>query len=603
MGDLVQEQTQTPFTDPASLRKPIDLPPSALRKRGSLKESSHVSFGLNTLNLGQDDTEMDGIVEDILSMEHFATKTSTTFLIDRIRKERQASLTDQTNIFPLDVKNGTTVKEVSDHNLYISNRPSRQSSLQSVGYEDDANRPIYISGLQGGDERRQSLEIRSKDSVHSVHSKSDDDSGHKTSSAHIDSRQSVQSIQERRSSFRADGRVSLQNVDRSSFRSIGKISGRSSERKLSFSPFKEKSMEDLQSGEIFYGIREDSPQSTLIAPLLSKRDSIKSSIAPSTSIDRPTLSLYPRRSITTVTQSHQFVTAEVIGKEGNASHISMVSLKRLNQIKTDASADPLYYLKSGSVQSSSKSLNSKSPSERVSSKNSVVSEQEIDIETDIPFVHERKESIKDASASVYTDYLLLQQRHDSSNFIQRIPSGEMDYSSEKSYSIKMLGSHLLGGRIGKGAFGKVKEGICTDSLQRVAVKIIAKNRVKKMVESVIREIKLLRRLKHQHVVTLVDVFAKVEDGEGKVGIFPWFLTIEQEPIVWIFEDGSEEERDVKVLKWYIVMEFCPCSLQTILDYDPDHRLSIQDSHRYHLNLIIVISSNWYWGLNIYTLKK
>ena len=57
-----------------------------------------------------------------------------------------------------------------------------------------------------------------------------------------------------------------------------------------------------------------------------------------------------------------------------------------------------------------------------------------------------------------------------------------------------------------------------------------------------------------NVVTLVDVFAKVEDTEGKIGIFPWFLTIEEEPIVWIFEDGTEEERDVKILKWYIILD-------------------------------------------------
>jgi hypothetical protein len=77
---------------------------------------------------------------------------------------------------------------------------------------------------------------------------------------------------------------------------------------------------------------------------------------------------------------------------------------------------------------------------------------------------------------------------------------------------------------------------------------------------------------------LIDVFAKVEDDEGKVGIFPWFLTIEEEPIVWMFENGEEEEKNVKILKWYIVMEFCPCSLQTVLDHAPNHKIPLSDAH-------------------------
>lgn len=117
-----------------------------------------------------------------------------------------------------------------------------------------------------------------------------------------------------------------------------------------------------------------------------------------------------------------------------------------------------------------------------------------------------------------------------------------------------------------------------------------------------REIKLLRRLKHINVVTLVDVFAKVEDTEGKIGIFPWFLTIEEEPIVWIFEDGTEEERDVKILKWYIILEFCPCSLQAILDHAVDHKLPISDCHRYSIFYNDTLF-NWLLELTIFILKK
>jgi serine/threonine protein kinase len=91
---------------------------------------------------------------------------------------------------------------------------------------------------------------------------------------------------------------------------------------------------------------------------------------------------------------------------------------------------------------------------------------------------------------------------------------------------------------------------------------------------------MLRSLKHPNIVTLVDVYAKVEDEEHKVGIFPWFLTIEEEPIVWVYENGMEEEKSGKILKWYIILEYCACSIQNLIDHAPDNRLSIDQSHRY-----------------------
>ena len=91
--------------------------------------------------------------------------------------------------------------------------------------------------------------------------------------------------------------------------------------------------------------------------------------------------------------------------------------------------------------------------------------------------------------------------------------------------------------------------------------------------------------KHKNIVKLVDVYAKVEDSESQTLIFPWFLTIEEEPIVWIFEDGKEAEKNVQILKWYIVLEYCPCSLQTILDHSNDNKIHEVDSHDYFIQLI------------------
>lgn len=84
---------------------------------------------------------------------------------------------------------------------------------------------------------------------------------------------------------------------------------------------------------------------------------------------------------------------------------------------------------------------------------------------------------------------MLSQRHaDSTNFIHQIDSQEVVWKSEGP-TPKFIGPFLLGDVIGKGSFGKVKEGLCSQTLQRVAVKIISKKRIRKIpngIESVVR---------------------------------------------------------------------------------------------------------------------
>ncbi|KAJ3272019.1 Serine/threonine-protein kinase stk11 [Borealophlyctis nickersoniae] len=188
----------------------------------------------------------------------------------------------------------------------------------------------------------------------------------------------------------------------------------------------------------------------------------------------------------------------------------------------------------------------------------------------------------------YYEYLMLCQRHSSSNFIHKIDSSEVVWKAT-SATVKMIGPYLLGEQIGKGSFGKVKEGLCSETLQRVAVKIINKKRLRKVqngVEGVIREIKLLRRLKHRNIITLIDVYSKVEDPTtSEAGIFNWFTSIEDEPIVWQYDDGSEAERNVEILKWYLVFEYCPCSLQTLLEQAEGGKVDIARGHRYFVQLI------------------
>lgn len=59
--------------------------------------------------------------------------------------------------------------------------------------------------------------------------------------------------------------------------------------------------------------------------------------------------------------------------------------------------------------------------------------------------------------------------------------------------VKMIGPYLLGDQIGKGAYGKVKEALCSETLQRSAIKIINKKRLRKIqngVEGVVRYTKV-----------------------------------------------------------------------------------------------------------------
>lgn len=104
-----------------------------------------------------------------------------------------------------------------------------------------------------------------------------------------------------------------------------------------------------------------------------------------------------------------------------------------------------------------------------------------------------------------------------------------------------------------------------------------------------REIKLLQRLDHINVISLLNVFAKVEDKDGNTCVFPWFTTIEEEPIVWLYSDGTEEEKNVKLSKWYLVFEYCACSLQTILETSAAGKIPISEAHAYFEQLMTGVS--------------
>ena len=169
-------------------------------------------------------------------------------------------------------------------------------------------------------------------------------------------------------------------------------------------------------------------------------------------IEKPTISLYPRKSILKSSKDAPFCIIE-----SRASEYSRSS-------KGSASTTPVAVRPSSSM-----SL-----------------KKHLEFATSEPVIDEDKViDDEDKVIPQYNEYLMLQYRHSSSNYIHQVNSEDIIWESKPSI-VKMLGQHLIGGRIGKGAFGKVKEGVAADNLQRIAIKIVSKKRVKKMVDSIIR---------------------------------------------------------------------------------------------------------------------
>ena len=76
--------------------------------------------------------------------------------------------------------------------------------------------------------------------------------------------------------------------------------------------------------------------------------------------------------------------------------------------------------------------------------------------------------------------------------------------------IKIIGHYILGKTIGEGTFGKVKLGTHTLTEEKLAVKILEKERIKDVadVERVAREIHILKLIRHPNIIQLYEVFPK-----------------------------------------------------------------------------------------------
>ena len=75
-------------------------------------------------------------------------------------------------------------------------------------------------------------------------------------------------------------------------------------------------------------------------------------------------------------------------------------------------------------------------------------------------------------------------------------------SSSKNLGPKNVGHYILDKTIGKGTFGKVKLGIHELTGERVAVKILEKDKIVDVndVERVAREIHILKMIRHPNII-------------------------------------------------------------------------------------------------------
>ncbi|KAK6467461.1 serine/threonine-protein kinase STK11 isoform X2 [Huso huso] len=144
-------------------------------------------------------------------------------------------------------------------------------------------------------------------------------------------------------------------------------------------------------------------------------------------------------------------------------------------------------------------------------------------------------------------------------FIHRIDSTEVIYQPRRKRA-KLIGKYLMGDLLGEGSYGKVKEMLDSDTLCRRAVKILKKKKLRRIPNgeaNVKKEIQLLRRLRHKNVIQLVDVLMLV--------IFHM-----------VFLNPSCT---------YMVMEYCVCGMQEMLDSVPEKCFPVFQTHGYFCQLI------------------
>lgn len=136
--------------------------------------------------------------------------------------------------------------------------------------------------------------------------------------------------------------------------------------------------------------------------------------------------------------------------------------------------------------------------------------------------------------------------------IRTIPSDEIIFSPVRQRA-KVIQRYLMGDVLGEGSYGKVKEGLDIHTLERRAIKIMKKRKLRRIPhgeENVKREIWMLKRLHHKNIIKLVDV---------------------------IYNNERE--------KIYMVMDYCVCGMHVMLKIAPDNKFPEWQGRDYFKQLI------------------
>ena len=136
--------------------------------------------------------------------------------------------------------------------------------------------------------------------------------------------------------------------------------------------------------------------------------------------------------------------------------------------------------------------------------------------------------------------------------IRTIPSNEIICETVERKA-KCIGKYLMGDVLGEGAYGKVKEVLDIVTLQRRAVKIMKRQRLRKIPhgeENVKREIWMLKRTSHENIIELIEVMKNKERG-----------------------------------KIYMFMDYCVCNMHEMLKKCTKHYFPEWQAHFYFSQLI------------------
>lgn len=84
---------------------------------------------------------------------------------------------------------------------------------------------------------------------------------------------------------------------------------------------------------------------------------------------------------------------------------------------------------------------------------------------------------------------------------------KIECAEEPIHEGSKLGNYIISRTIGEGTFGKVRLGIHTLTKEKVAVKILEKEKIKEVadVERVSREIFILKLIRHPNIIQLYEI--------------------------------------------------------------------------------------------------